>query len=225
MTLTKWLMRQFGTVSLVALALALAAPARASVIAITPGDLAGATLIDFGTVQTLAPINGQTINGVMFGFTINGVPSNGAVIDDGPGNTNNITIANVVNNGGNAGAVLSMTFPMLETRMGYGYAILATGAVPNATTVSLFDAANVLVGTLSVTGSPDPIFTGGFLGVASDIPFLRAEVTFSTAAAASAFDNLRFSSEPVSTIPEPTTLVLVGLGICAMAYRRPRTVR
>jgi hypothetical protein len=94
--------------------------------------------------------------------------------------------------------------------------------VPNATTVSLFDAANVLVGTLSVTGSPDPVFTGGFLGVASDIPFLRAEVTFSTAGAASAFDNLRFTNAPVSTIPEPTTLTLtiVGLGLLAMRYRR-----
>jgi hypothetical protein len=223
MTLTKWLMRQIGMLSLVALAAA--APARASVIAITPGDLAGATLIDFGTVQTFAPINGQTINGVTFGFTINGIASTAAVIDDGPGNTNNITIANVVNNSGNAGAVLSMTFPMLETQLGYGYAILSTAVVPNATTVSLFDAANVLVGTLSVAGSPDPLFTGGFLGVASDIPFLRAEVTFSTAGGASAFDNLRFSSTPVPTIPEPTTLALVGLGLFAIAYRRLRNVQ
>jgi len=218
----KWLIRQIGMVSLVALAAA--TPARASVIAITPGDLAGATLIDFGTVQTLAPINGQTINGVTFGYTINGIASTGAFIDDGPGNTNNITIANVVNSGPNAGAVLSMTFPMLETRMGYGYAILSTAVVPNATTVSLFDAANVLVGTLSVTGSPDPVFTGGFLGVASDIPFLRADVTFSTAGAAFAFDNLRFSSTPVPTIPEPTTLALVGLGLFATAYRRLRNM-
>jgi hypothetical protein len=217
MTLTKWLMRQIGMVSLVALAAA--APALASVIAITPGDLAGATLIDFGTVQTFAPINGQTISGVTFAYTINGIASTSAVIDDGPGNTNNITIANVVNSGPNNGAVLSMTFPMLETQMGYGYAILSTAVVPNATTVSLFDAANVLVGTLSATGSPDPTFTGGFLGVASDIPFLRAEVTFSTAGAAFAFDNLRFASAPVPTIPEPTTLALVGLGLCATAYR------
>ncbi len=218
MTLTTFLTRRIGM--MLCVVLAVAAPARATVIAITPGDLAGATLIDFGAIQTFAPINGQTINGVTFGYAINGIASNNAVIDDGPGNTNNITIANVVNSSGNSGAVLSMTFPSLETRMGYGYAILATGFVANATTVSLFDGANMLVGTLSANGSPDPIFTGGFLGVASDIPFLRADVTFSTQGAAFAFDNLRFSDVPVPTIPEPATITLVGLGVIGLARRR-----
>jgi hypothetical protein len=200
--------------------LAVAAPAGATVIAISPADLAGATLIDFGPVQTGAPINGQTINGVTFGYTVNGIVSNDALIDDGPGNTNNITIANVVNFLGNSNAVLSMTFPTLETRMGYGYAILATGFVANATTVSLFDGSNMLIGTLSANGSPDPNFTGGFLGVASDIAFLRAEVTFSTQGAAFAFDNLRFSDVPAPAIPEPATITLVGLGLIGLARRR-----
>jgi hypothetical protein len=57
------------------------------------------------------------------------------------------------------------------------------------------------------------------LGVASDIPFLRADVTFSTAGGAFAFDNLRFASTPVPTIPEPATLALVGLGLFATASR------
>lgn len=194
------------------------APAQAGIMSITPADLAGATLIDFGTTQTLAPINGQTITGVLFSYTVNGIPSAAAAIDAGPGNTNNITIANVVNVLGNNGAVLSMRFPSPETRMGYGYALLTPANVANATTVQLFNASNDLVGTLSVNGSPDPVFAGGFLGVKSDIPFVRANATFSTAGAAFAFDNLRFlfNAADVAVVPEPSSLALLATGVASL---------
>jgi hypothetical protein len=186
-------------------------PARASVMSITPAGLAGATLIDLGPTQTNAPIDGQTISRVQFSFLISGVHSPLATIDDGPGNTNNITVANVVSiNGTNTNAELSMHFPTPQTRMGYGYAILSTATVPNATTVQLFDSANNLVGTLSANGMPDPVFTGGFLRVKSDIPFVRADVTFASAPACT-FDNLRFQFIGSDVIPEPTSLKLFSL--------------
>jgi hypothetical protein len=197
-----------------------AAPARAAVVPLTQFDFGGATLINFGTNQTFAPINGQVLSGVTFGYTINGVASNDAVIDGGPGETNNITPANVVNELGNDGAVLSLLFPSLQTRLGYGYALLADpGAIANATTVRLFDASNTLVGTLSGNAVADPFFPGGFMGIGSTIPFLRAEVTFSNAGLAFAFDNVRFSDVPV---PEPGTLTLMGLGAALVVARRVR---
>jgi PEP-CTERM motif len=201
--------------------LAGAAPARAAVVPLTAFDFGGATLIDFGTNQTLAPINGQVISGVTFGYTINGIASTDAIIGGEPGITNNITPANVVNELGNDGAVLSLLFPSLQTRFGYGYAVAAEQGVPlpNATTVRLFDASNALVGTLSGNALPDPSFPGGFMGIGSTIAFLRAEVTFSTQGAAFAFDNARFSDVPV---PEPGTLTLVGLGAALAVARRMR---
>jgi hypothetical protein len=205
---------------------ALASPARATVIPLTPANFAGTSLIDFGTVETLAPIDGQTINGVVFSYLVSGVHSTDAIIDSGPGPTNNITPANVVNSPivGNANAVLSLVFPTAERRMAYGYAILATVVVPNATTVTLFNASNAAVGTLSVTGAPDPDFTGGFLGLQSDIPFVRADVTFSTAGPAFTFDNLRFAPTP-APVPEPATLTLLGFGLAGGLARRFRRTR
>ena len=46
--------------------------------------------------------------------------------------------------------------------------------------------------------------------MASDIPFLRADVTF-IQSDAWAFDNLRFSTEAPHAVPEPATLTLFGL--------------
>lgn len=202
--------------------LAAATPARATVIPLTKFDFGGATLIDFGPNDTMEPINGKVLSGVTFGYTVNGVASTDAIISSGPGSTNNLTPAYVINNLGNNGAVLSLLFSSLQTRLGYGYAVSTGSSNPlaNATTVSLFDASNTLVGTLSGNAVADPLFPGGFLGIGSTIPFLRAEVTFSTVADAFAFDNVRFSDVPV---PEPGTLTLVALGALAMArgLRRP----
>jgi hypothetical protein len=85
--------------------------------------------------------------------------------------------------------------------------VLSTVPVANATTVSLFSASNALVGTLSANGVLDPTFAGGFLGLQSTIPFLRAELTFSTVGAAFAVDNVRASA----AVPEPATLTLTGI--------------
>jgi PEP-CTERM motif len=193
-----------------------AMPVGASVIPLTPADFSGASLITFTGLPNGTIINGMTINGVLFNYLVNNVASIDARIGSGPGNTNNITSPDVENFGGNANAVLRLTFPAAEVRLGYGYAILSTLVVPNATTVSLFDASNVLVGALSATGSPDPIFTGGFLGLQSTIPFVRADLTFSTTGALFAVDNVRFSPTPV---PEPSTLTLLAFGLATGSRR------
>jgi hypothetical protein len=198
--------------------------ARATIIPIGPGDFSpSATLETYGTVETFQPVDGQTFSGVLHHFTIGGVPSTAATIDDGAGGgSNHITPANIE---GPVGGVLSLLFPTPENRLGYGYAVAnAGGIVPNATTVQLFDAGHNLLGGLSATGIPDPFFAGGFLGVESTIPFTLAEVTFNVGGPflpRFAFDNLEF--EPTAAlVPEPASLILLTMSLlgCYWWWRR-----
>jgi hypothetical protein len=212
--------RTLGRLLPLAFVLFVATSARAAVMPLTAVDLAGLTPITFTGLADGTPINGLTVNGVLFNYLISNVPSTSAVIDGGPGITNNVAPPNIVNLTSNANAILRLTFPAAEVRLGYGFAVLALGAIPNATTVSLYDASNVLVGTLSANGVPDPTFTGGFLGLQSTIPFVRADLAFSTLASAFAVDNIRFA--PAAAVPEPATLVLFGIGILSASARRLR---
>jgi PEP-CTERM motif-containing protein len=196
--------------------------ALASVMAIGPGAFpSGSLLIDFTGLANGTEVNGLSVGGVGFTYTVGGIPTNGAVIiDGGPGTTNNISPPNIVSVGNNTG-ILAMTLPGPTTLFGYGYAILASGTVPNATTISLLSGSTP-VGSLSYLGTPDPNFTGGFAGIQSTIPFDVVDVTFnSSAAPAFALDNVRVAN---TAVPEPTTLLLLvsGMGLFLLCQLRNR---
>ena len=124
---------------------------------------------------------------------------------------------------------LSVIFPEPQNRLGFGFAMSGCCGfdleaprfdrdifLANAVTVKLFDANSYLLGTLSGDAKQDPWFLGGFFGVESTVPFLRAEITFNKGHRDIAFDNLRYEfvtlPEPV-TVPEPST----GLGLLVMS--------
>jgi hypothetical protein len=201
-------------------ALLLLPAAHASVMAVGPGAFPGGSpLLNFNGLPDGLDVNGLVVNGVMFTYTIGGVPTNHAVIiDGGPGTTNNITPPNIVAVGDDTGTLV-VVLPTTATIFGYGFAILNVGTVANATTISLF-MGSTPVGSLSYPGVSDPVFTGGFAGIESTIPFNRAELVFNSAVAPSfAVDNVRYSP-----VPEPavTPLVLAALAVaCATWNRRP----
>ena len=194
--------------------LLLGASARADLIAVGPDAFpAGATIINFNGLADGTEVNGLTVNGVGFRYTVGGSALNGAVqIDGGPGPTNHIAPPNIVSVGDNTG-VLTVTLPNAVNLFGYGFAILSGDNVANATTIAAFSGTTP-VGSLSFPGAPDPIFTGGFAGIQSTTAFNRLELTFnSSAASAFAVDDLTF----VNAVPEPSSLLLAALGCGAVA--------
>jgi hypothetical protein len=174
----------------------------ASVVSI--GPFTPSTLIDFTGLSTGTEVNGLTISGDMFTYSL----GNGQVIiDGGPGATNHINPPNIVSVGNDTGT-LSLLLSSPATMFEYGYAILNTSTVVNATTISVFSGATLL-GSLSYTGAPDPTFTGGFAGLESTTAFDRVALTFNSAAApAFAVDNIGIAS-----VPEPATFALVTIGL------------
>src|SRR5215510_8403750 len=147
----------------------------------------GSTLTTFTGIPNGTEVNGLTVDGIQFTYSL----GNGqAIIDGGPGVTNNINPPNVVSIGNPTG-ILRLTLPSFVDTFGYGYAILNVGAVTNATTINLFNGATN-VGSLSYNGVSDPAFTGGFAGIQSTIPFNIVQVTFNSGVApAFALDNIR----------------------------------
>jgi hypothetical protein len=202
-------------------ALCLAAQAPADVIAVGPDAFpASATLLDFRTLPLGTEVNGLTVSGVQFTYSIGAAPRNGIVrIDEGPGITNHITIPNILSVGDNTGT-LTVRLPVAASLFGYGFAILNEFSVADATRIAALNGSTP-VGTLTFNGAPDPIFTGGFAALRSTTPFDRLELTFNSIdAPAFALDNIAFATP----VPEPSTvpLALMGLGAAIVLIRRSK---
>ena len=109
--------------------------------------------------------------------------------------------------------MLSLTLPTFANLFGFGYALRGFETILNATTVTAFSGATNL-GSLSYNSVLDPNFPGGFAGLQSTTAFNRLELTFnSTQAISFALDDIRFTS----VVPEPSSLLLVAMGIGALA--------
>ena len=195
-----------------------AAPNNAALTPISPPDFpAGAVVLDFSGLIDGTEVNGLVFDGVPFQVTENGSPTNGiVVIDGGPGITPHISPPNLVSISDLDGVALVISLPNLATKFGYGYALRSENTVPAATTINLF-AGITPIGSITFTGTPDPLFTGGFAGVASDTPFDRAVLNFSDVGNAFAVDNVTFAS---SVSEQEATLILFSTGIFAILCLR-----
>jgi hypothetical protein len=194
--------------------------AQASVIGIGAGAFGpGSTLTTFTGLANGLEVNGLITDGILFNYSL----GNGRlIIDAGPGTTNNVQPQNIVSVIGGNGGILTLTFPSSISSLGYGYALLSTFSIANATTIDLFSG-TTNVGSLSFNAAPDPLFAGGFAGIQSTIPFNSARVTFSTTpGAAFAMDNIR----TIGTVgvPEPSTFVLLVPGI-GLLWSCGRTIK
>jgi extracellular elastinolytic metalloproteinase len=135
------------------------------------------------TELSAQPVNGVTVNGVTFGFTVNGVPSSDAIFGgSGPGATKFTTPPQLE---GNAAGQLTMTFATPTPTLSFPVVLAVSTTVANAATIQLFDAANNLIGTTSLTTSVPAGFTfsEGLFTYNGPTPVKQARVTFNSAAA------------------------------------------
>jgi len=215
------LMNIIKILSTLAICLLTAPFSQAVLTPIGPLDFpSGAIRLDFAALPTGTEANGLILDAVLFDVTKNSVATNGiVVVDGGPGTTGNIMPPNLVSLSDPNGVALIVSLPNLASQFGYGYAINAEASVPAATTIELFAGATP-IGSISFTGIPDPFFTGGFAGVASDTPFDRAVLTFSDVGDAFAVDNVTFSANKASD--EGQTLILLSTGVSLLLFLHAR---
>jgi hypothetical protein len=205
--------------TVLAFALFVAPAASASTISI-PVDAFGAdsTLTTFTGLPNNTTVIGSTFDGILFDYSLGAAcptfspPCGGPlVVSSILGTTNNLNPPSAIAVVGASGnPTVTLTFPSLLDAFGYGFQA-------NATTVTLFSGATS-VGSLSFSGAPDPVVTGGFAGIQSTIPFDSAQITFSQSGLI-ALDNIRTIHSSTAAVPEPGTALLVGAGLVLAARR------
>src|SRR3990167_4833115 len=177
------------------------------------GARASATTLTFGEVP-FQSVNGLTVQGVTFTFTVGGSPSTDAFYNSGgPGVTTYISDPSLE---GNSAGVLTLDFAAPTTVLQFGVAISEFTTLSPGFTVQLFNASLASIGTFPVITNPMPAFSEGqFSYNNTTTPVKRARISFAVPFSGSrfAFDNLTYNQSgtgPVLSV-SPTLLQFDGV--------------
>ena len=180
----------------------------------------GSTLTTFTNLAIGTEVNGLTVDGILYRYSLGNGRVQIAGVGGGPSG-NNVEGPKIASGFGFNGGSLTLTFPSFISAFGYGFVVGSTSPPTDPTEIQLFSAATN-VGSLTYPAAPDPDLAGGFAGIQSTIPFDSAIVTFNFASSPG------FSMDNVRTIgvPESSTFVFLGTGIGLLwSWRRIRRHR
>src|SRR3989338_6160285 len=175
------------------------------------GARASATTLTFGEVP-FQSVNGLTVQGVTFTFTVGGSPSTDAFYNSGgPGVTTYISDPSLE---GNSAGVLTLDFAAPTTVLQLGAALSNFGTFNPGFTVQLFDASLAPIGTFPITTNSITSFTEGqFSYNNTNAPVKRARISFDPNGPRFVLDNLTYNQSgtgPVLSV-SPTLLQFDGV--------------
>lgn len=177
------------------------------------------TFDEVTTPPSPTPVNGLSVMGVTFGFTVGGMASADARYGaEGPGSFTFID-GRVLE--GDAAGLLTLNFSSPTPILAFGVGLSSFASVMPGFTVELFGAAMEPLGVFAVNTSPQE--AGGISEAQfmfSAAPVSRAVINFNESfppivpgVRRFALDNLTFDSAPV---PEPATMLLLSTGLAAV---------
>ena len=184
---------------------------------------AQAEIITFDELAADTVINGVTLKGVTFQFTVGGVASTDAAILASALGTTAVAEDPVLE--GSANGVLKMTFATPVTSLQFGVVLSSFDSLSEGATVELSGPSSVTAGPFAVNTGPLPpsnLFSEGLFEY-TGAPINEATITFDFGNAERfAIDTVAFVNA-AEAAPEPSSLTLMGIAsVGLLAFRRGR---